>query len=126
MSSNYRNTSERITLLHLQTRLNQEYCASCPFSNEPSNDNCEGCHVYTELKNIGDWLNEDTQQHKSPLLHESRRNKIRATRDDYILLKSKGLSDGEIAHNMNVSIPTLSKWKVKNDVHSKSHLEVMV
>lgn len=127
MSSNYRNTVERMTLLQLQTELDQECCSVCPFSYESNNDKCEGCDAYKELRRIGDWLNKDSQQHKPSILHESRSGRIKATRDDYIELKARGLTDAEIAYNMGVGVPTLGKWKVRNNVHSTSHLEgVMV
>lgn len=118
MSSNYRNSAERMTLLKLQTKLDREVCANCPFSNSPSNDDCEGCFTFEELNRIGEWLNKDVQAHKPLTLHEIKPGKIKTTREDYLALKHKGLSDAEIASNMGVSAGGLDRWKARNKVRA--------
>lgn len=126
MSSNYRNSVERMTLLKLQTKLDREVCANCPFSNSPNNDECEGCSTFEELNRIGDWLNKDVQGHKPTALHEVKPGKVKFTREDYIALKQKGLSDAEAASCFKIANGTLDSWKKKNGIRSKDIVGVLV
>ena len=110
--------SNRLTLLFLQKRIEEEVCAACPFYNIPTQKHCEGCQSFEELNNIGNWLLNDTAigRGREVEVIETKSDRVPMTPymmsiNEYYNFKYKGLRDPEIAAKLNVTMTSFRKWK---------------
>ena len=117
MTTNRVRKVERMRLLHLQKRIEEENCMKCPFYNKPSTSYCLRCHSFSELNNIGNWLLNDTAIRKGRMNIEIKAAEFgpmtanRLSVEDYHTLKKEGKSDKKIIELLNVTVSSFKKWK---------------
>lgn len=92
----------RLNLLYkMDGLLNQ--CKACPKPYGAPEVKCKGCHIYEELRGIGNQL--------------GRVEKMTLTKEKYTDLKAKGLTDAEIAKQEGVAQATEKKVTELEHLH---------
>jgi hypothetical protein len=114
--------TDRLKLLFLQKRIEEEVCAKCPNHNKVSQKECLSCHSFEELNNIGNWLLINTAKSRDRSVEMIKKNNASPYApmtletlkiDEYKLMKSRGMIDQEIANQLGVSFKSFRVWKGK-------------
>jgi chromosome segregation ATPase len=86
-----------------------EVCKTCTKkdSQKPIHENCNGCQIYDQLRDIGKQL-------------ERRRKMTKITREEYLELKASGLMDKEIAKQVGLPASKISLLKNKWGLNAKT------